>query len=105
MIEGKPETIKLTENHIIPMLNTLPEDTRDMAINMLTLSIFPVETHPDTAPIIQTLVHCVLLDTPSDNPIIIAAQTIREIYSLAHGQHGIEDIIQLLMMEYTSIAA
>jgi len=98
-------TIELTENHIIPMLNTLPEDTRDMAINMLTLSIFPIENHPDTAPILKTLVQCVPLDTSSDNPIIIAAQTVQSIYRLAHGQQTIGEVIQLLMMEYTSIAA
>ncbi|GEM_PF-2449784 len=97
---------ELNENKILSILNTLDETTRNMAIEMLTLSVYPTEAHPQTAPIIQTLVQCITVDTPSDNPIINAANAVNQIYKVAHGQQEmLQDIIEIIMMEYINFAA
>jgi len=98
------DTTKLTQTKIIPVLNDMGEDTRDLTVDMLTYSIYPIEEHPQVALMLRTLIECATLPE-SDNPIIVAARVVRSIYDRVHGQQeALEDIVQLLMMEYLDFA-
>lgn len=79
------ENIRRTQKKAHEILSNLDPDTRDLAINILTYSQFPLEGHPDTCRIINTLIQCVP-SHQSDNPVVIASQTAQAICTLAHGQ-------------------
>ncbi len=79
------EDFSIIQKKAHTILSQLDPDTRDLAINILTYSQFPLEGHPDTCRIINTLIQCVPTHQ-SDNPVVIASQTAQAIYALAHGQ-------------------
>lgn len=71
---------------INPLLNNLKPSTQILAHNILSYSAIQIRGFEDVQQIINTLLVCSPDTNHSDNPIITAANTVKQIQTIVHGQ-------------------